>query len=671
MVADETALILALPNDTADTLQRKIGQSGARRVQLLVPEGVPGLQLPDQLERLHTLIQRAGVELVLITSDQQTLQAARFARIETLEVDDARVVAPTPGPARAVPPASPAPPARPSTPDLSASDAAFLDALDDLDALPPSSRTGLSPADEDLFAALEDLSPPARGRATSDDDDFADALDSIDMDEADLRSAAPRGPVAPPPPKRIRPEDIELSASEKARANQTGRRTPPPPPPRPSRPEPKPAPRQRPNYDEEAVLLPPRRQNLLIPILIALILLIAFGLSAFFFLGKSVTVQVAPPIRSDQIEPITAMMMPLAAPGMGGGTAVEVQTISSDVAVSVAGQVTESVMAASGSAQGTITIYNSSPQTISLPAGSEFIAVKPDGQEVPFINNVDVTIPPSVTVDQGAQIITTRGTATIDLIARSAGSASNVEPNSLRRIVLPGGQTFNINSGALIVQHGPLTGGSEAPVWIVKEQDVQAVLGQALAQLEVAAQQQLQGLALAGGMELEPTTISPRRVDLEQLQGFTYTPSPGIGETVDPQNPTFTVIVQARYSALVSAPGVQIENQLSSALTEMLRQSGALKPGDCKAAAITNWTWDGERLTVDGQITPNTQDPACGPGLSSAVLDQVRAAIRGKSRADAEAALIQMQQQGLIGTYVLPNVAELPGWDFQLRIESR
>ncbi|WP_129629419.1 hypothetical protein [Candidatus Oscillochloris fontis] len=669
MVADETALILVLPNDTADTLQRKIGQSGARRVQLLVPEDVPGLQQPDQLERLRTLVQRNEVELVLITSDQQTLQAARFARIETLEVDDTRVVAPTPGPARAVPPAMPAPPARRESADLSARDAAFLDALDDLDDLPPTNRAGLSPADEDLFAALEDLSPPLR-RASA-DDDFADALDSIDMDEADLRHAAPRGPIAPPPPKRIRPEDIELSSSEKARAHQTGRRTPPPPPPRPSRPEPKPAPRQRPNYDEEAVLLPPRRPNLLIPLLIALILLIAFGVTAFLFLGKSVTVQVTPPIRSDQIEPITAMMVPMAAPGMGGGTAVEVETISSDVAVSIAGQITESVMAASGTAQGTITIYNSSPQSINLPAGSEFIAVKPDGQEVPFINNVAVTIPPSVTIDQGAQIITTRGTATIDLIARSAGSASNVEPNSLRRIIIPGGQSFNINSGALIVQHGPLTGGSEAPVWIVKEQDVQALLGQALAQLDAQAQQQLQGLALARGMEFEPTTISPRRVDLEQLQGFTYTSSPAIGEMVDPQNTTFTVIVQARYSALISAPGVQIEDQLSNALTELLRQSGALKPGDCKASAITNWNWDGERLTVDGLISPNTHDPACGPGLSGAVLDQVRAAIRGKSRAEAEAALTQMQQQGLIGTYVLPNVPQLPGWDFQLRIESR
>ncbi len=666
MVADETALILALPNDTADTLQRKIGQSGARRVQLLVPEGVPGLQQTDQLERLHTLIQRNGVELVLITSDQQTLQAARFARIETLEVDDARVVAPTPGPARAVPPASPPPPPRREQEDLSASDAAFLDALDDLDAMPPPSRAGLSPADEDLFAALEDLSPSAqpRGRTASADDDFADALDSIDMDEADLRSSAPRGPVAPPPPKRIRPEDIELSDAEKTRANQTGRRSAAPPPPRP-------APRQSPLYAEEPVVLPRRRPNFLIPLLIALILLIALGVSAFLFLGKSVTVQVTPPIRSDQIEPITGMMIPLAAPGTGGGTAVEGETISSEVAVSVAGQITESVIAASGSAQGTITIYNSSPQTIYLPAGSEFIAVKPDGQEVPFVNNVEVTIPPSVTIDQGAQIITTRGTATIDLIARSAGSASNVEPNSLRRIVIPGGQTFNINSGALIVQHGPLTGGSEAPVWLVKEQDVQALLGQALAELEVAAQQQLQGLALARGMELEPTTISPRRADLEQLQGFTYTPSPAIGEAVDPQNPTFTVIVQARYSALISAPGVQIENQISNALTEQLRQSGALKPGDCRAAAITNWVWDGERLTVDGQITPNTSDPACGPGLSGQVLDQVRAAVRGKSRAEAESALTQMQQAGLIGTYVLPNVPQLPSWDFQLRVESR
>ncbi len=39
MVADETVLILALPGDTADTLLKKVGQSGGARCSCSCPTG--------------------------------------------------------------------------------------------------------------------------------------------------------------------------------------------------------------------------------------------------------------------------------------------------------------------------------------------------------------------------------------------------------------------------------------------------------------------------------------------------------------------------------------------------------------------------------------------------------------------------------------------------------
>lgn len=686
MVADETALILVLPGDTSDTLLQKMKQSGARRVQLLVPEGVAGLQQRPQLEHLHTLAVRQRIELTLISSDQRTLQAARLGGIETLEVEDAHVVAPAQSP-----PTKPAPnrglghePARDSVPhhiadDLSAGDAAFLDALDDLDAMPSSRNVDVAPEDADLFAALESLSAPARPSnrgAPSADDDFADALDSIGVDEEELRSTSPRSSATPPAaPRRIRPEDIELSAEEKARATQTGRRTATPTPPRPERGTPTPAASGRRSsiYDEESAppLRPRPRQQVLIPALIALILLAAVAVAAFMFMGNGVTVRVSPPVRSEELEPISALPVPLVALGSASTTAVEAESITSEVAVNVSGQITETTMAPSGTARGTVTLYNSNTQAVTLPAGSEFIAVKPDGQEVPFVSGIDITMPPAVTTDQGAQIVTTRGLATVEVSARSAGSGSNVDANSISRIVVPGGQTFSVNSGSLLVQHGPLSGGSEDQVRIVKDSDVQVLLAQGLAQLEAQALQQLQGIATTRGLQLETTTLMPRRIDLEQIQGVSYIVSPDIGQTVDPLNPTFTVTIQAHYSALITPLGTQIQQQLGAALTEELRQMGLLKPGDCKAPAITGWVWNGERLMIDGHIGPNTSDPACGPGISDATLQQVRAAIRGKSRAEAEIALKALQEQGLIGTYVLPDVQQLPGWDFQLHVESR
>jgi hypothetical protein len=683
MVADETALILALTSDTADTLLRKIGESGARRVQLLVPEGVAGLQQRAQLERLRTLVERSGVALTLISSDPDTLRAARLGGLETLQVRDAHVKAPPQSSSPESPYATRVldhEPARGGVPhhiaeDLSAGDAAFLDALDDLDAIPPARPAGLAPEDEDLFTALEGISAPSGRRAPSPDDDFADALDSIGADEEDLRrDPTHRTTETPATPRRIRPEDIELSTEEKTRASQTGRRSATPPaPPRPPRsapdsPAPTPA-RGRTSYESKPA--GSRRQSLLIPILIALILLAALGVAAFIVMGNRVTLSVTPPVRTSQIEPINAMPVPVVAPGSGsGGTAVEAEGISSDVAVSVSGRITEFTMAPSGTAQGTVTILNGASQPITLPAGSEFVAVKADGQEVPFVSNADVTIPAAVTTDQGTQIITTRGVAQVGLVARSAGSASNVDANSISRITPTGGQPFSVSSGTLLTQHGPIQGGSEAQVWIVKDSDVHALLPEGLGQLETQARQLLKGLATARNLQLELTTITPHRANLEQLEGVVYTASPAIGETVDPQNPTFTLTIQARYRALTSATNTQLEQQLGSALTEQLRQAGLLKPGDCKAPAITGWLWDGERLTVDGQIGPNTHDPACGAGLSDAVIRQVREAVRGKSRAEAEVALQNLQQQGLIGTYVLPNVKQLPSWDFQLQVET-
>ncbi|MEI7645215.1 MAG: hypothetical protein WCJ55_13140 [Chloroflexales bacterium] len=690
MVADNTALILALPDDTVESLLRKAEQAGARRVQLLVPEGVPGLQQQAQLERLRALADHDGIELTLISSDPQTLRAARLCQFETMQVRDAHVMAPPQVPA-APPPASPyatrvlgreeADDSRASRQavDLSASDAAFLDALDDFDALPPVRASGPAASDEDFFAALESISadrddrPPHR--ASTADDDFLAALDSLDVDEEELRRPAPRRADAPPAaPPRIRPEDIELSDAEKARAKQTGRQTSVP-----SRPvrtmtgsmsaHDTPAHERSPRNAERQAT--PHRRSWLVPVAITIVVLLILAAAASLVLGGRAAVIVAPPARPDQVKPISAMPIPLAAPGSSAGTAAQAEAINSDVAVTVSGQVAERTISPSGTARGTIAIISLSPQPITLPAGSEFIAVKADGQTVPFVSGGDVVVPPSITSDQGAQIVTTKGTARIEVVARSAGSASNVDANSIRRIVIPGGQTFNVETGALVVRHDPISGGSEDEVRIVKDSDVQRMLGEGLTKLDSQAREQLQALAHTRSLQVEATTISPRHADLTQRQGFEYTVSPAVGETVDPANPAFTLTIQARYSALATPPSTPLTGQLGAALTEQLRQAGLLQPGDCRAPVITSWAWDGTRLTVNGQIAPNTQSAACGPGLSAATLQQVRDAVRGKTRAQAEAALQTLQQQGVIGTYVLPDGEKLPDWDFQLRIEAQ
>jgi hypothetical protein len=693
MAADDTALILALPDETAESLLRKAEQAGVRRVQLLIPDDVPGLQQQVQFERLRALALRSGLELTVISSDPQTLRAARLSQIETMQVRNAHVVVPPQAPV-VPPPVNPyatrvlnreetrGDRARPMATDLSASDAAFLDALDDLDAMPPPRSVGPAAGDEDLFASLESISAPHDSRtprrgATSSDDDFLDALDSLSIDdEEELRRPTPRRTETPPAtPKRIRPEDIELSDAEKARAKQAGRVTTAPPP-RPTRaatePQSRDAAPRRSQLDAEFRQAAPRRQNKLIPAAFIIALLVIIAIAANQILSAKTTVIVSPPARPELIEPIKAMPIPLAAPGSGStGTAVLAEAIAHDVVVSVSGQIAEGTMSPSGTARGSISLISMNPQPITLPAGSEFIAVKADGQEVPFVSAGDVVVPPATTSDQGNQVVTTKGTASIEVVARSAGSASNVDANSIRKIVLPGGQTFHVEVGALVVRNDPISGGSEEQVRIVKDSDVQRLLGDGLVKLDEQARQQFQSLANARKLQLEPTTMTPRRADLEQLQGFEYSVSPSVGETVNPADPTFVLSLTAHYSALATSPGTPLTDQIGKVLTEQLRQANRLQPGDCKAPAITSWMWDGTRLTVSGQIGPNTKDPACGPKLSDSALQQVRDAVRGKPQAEAKAALQSLVQKGLISNYSLPSVDRLPGWDFQLRIETR
>jgi len=630
MPSDAAALVLVLPEDSADTVIAKLRATGALSVQLLVAEGAVAMRRPEVAARIYDLATAEGIALMLISSDQPTVEAARQGGITTFLVDDARVLAPGRS-NRTDRPASPystrvierqPPPAYKPAPKA------------------PLARP-VTPADEDLYAlegiaaALNDRAPPAPP-ARSDAELLAASLGRELAPAPAPRAPAPRAPAPRPAQPRLAPQPTPSSLPTAAAAA-------------------------------------PRRRAWQIFALIGGLLVLLLVIGGVLFLNSGVTVTVAAPLRPDAVKPFVALPVPLVAAGAGvGGSAVEAEALGSDVAVSQTGEVTESTLTPSSSASGVVNLLNSSAQALLLPAGSEFIAVKADGQEVPFVSNVDVLVPGATTSDQGAQIVTTRGQAEVPVTAKSPGSASNVEANTVRRIVPPGGQGFNTDTGSLRVSNPPISGGSEQEVRIVKDSDAQALLAPALEQLDAEARRQLEGLAQQRGLSVDASTILPRRADLEQLQGFEYKVDPPAGTTLDAANPRFVLTAQARYSALATPAGKGLREQLGPAVTEQLRQSGELQPGDCRAPAVTGWRWDGESLLVDGQITPDTQSPRCQGGLDAEALAQVREAVRGKSRAEADAALQALQAQGVIGDYSLPEgVRQLPRFDWQLSIQGR
>ncbi len=548
--------------------------------------------------------------------------------------------------------------------DVSAATASLAAALKEPQAPPVRSRAAddaeVSAATASLEAALkEPAGPPVRSRAAGDADGAA-ATASLE--------AALKEPAGPPVRSRAADDLLSAALTDEAALPPPARPRPhraPPPNPRPqSAPAPQTQRRREPRSAPVAAA-PVRRMWLIGALALALLMLVV-GVLAW---DSRVTVAVTPPVRLELVEQLTALPVPIIAPGSVTTTAVQAERLSADVSFMSEGQVTEGTRIPSGSAGGTVTIFNSTQQTIVLPAGTEFIAVQ-EGKDVPFVSTADVQVPGATTSDTGAQVITSRGQASLTVLARSPGSASNVAANTIKRVAPSGGVPFNVNTGGFIVQHAALTGGSEEEARIVKDDNVQALMLPALEGLDAEARRQLDAQARAHGLSLDLNTIMPRRTDLEHLQGFETNVQPMAGQAVDPANPRFTLTVRAPYSALAVPPDKPLDRQLGPVLAEQLMQAGRIVAGDCRAPSVTNWRWDRESLLVDGRIAPDVLSLGCTGGLDAALLNRVREVVRGKTRDEARAALDALVAQGLIGTYSLPNVQHLPLWDWQIEVRG-
>ncbi|WP_322823254.1 baseplate J/gp47 family protein [Chloroflexus sp.] len=680
MMTDETALVLALPEDTAESLMAKVRTTHAANVQILAPEGTVALQRVAGTDALRDLATAAGINLTIISSDPGILKAARQSRLATIEVTGAHVQAPVPS--------------TPFTPgeDLPAEDLEFLAALDELAAngnnldlfAPPSEQKRPVAADTRPIAAPETRpipttsspSTPATPPAMGDDDlEFFDALDDLAAAFEQERTGTPPPPIpsareASAQPPRVRPEDIQLSAAEVARADQIGRRSEADrtqrttaEPRREPRPEPVAPPTRR------AATPAPRtttrsQAQLFRALLIGLIILLALT-GILIVVTQSVTIVVRLPVR--ETTPVVGLAIPITAVSTASANAVNAEPLETTVAISTHGEVTEGVLTPVSSASGAITLFNQNTQPITIPAGSEFVAFGPDNQPIPFISKADVTVPGAVTTRSGNQIITTFGEAAVQIEARSPGSASNIPANTIRELRIAGGPTINLVSGLLTVSHDAIGGGTDEEVRVIKESDVRRYLAQALTDLDQEARRQLDGLALAHNLRLEPTTVSPSRAELEQLAGFELIVDPPIGTSLSRDNPFFTITVQSRYSGLaISGDSAAFQRQLADAFNSQLIQNGQLRPGDCRAAFVQGWRWDGATLRIDGSIGP---DPACGNELDPATRAAIQNAVLGRTRTEAEAALQELVAAGRLAGFELPdNVDRFPGWSWQLRI---
>ena len=633
-----SAVVPVVPADTLDGIVERVRAARASSVQLLVPEGVPALQGRRSFTALRLILQRDGISVLVISPDTSILEAARTSGLETMEVGDS--LPPRPAAAAAATP----PPARPV---IDERDAAFLRALD---TVPAQDRyAALSESDAAFAASLDDLSEAA-----------ATVVPPSAEKTAPIPGAAPS--------QRVSAADMRLSPEEERRAaiHETGRRSEVAPR--------RPATPHRATATQDTVRTGRRAatstrtgdRTMIIGIAIAVLvvaLLIAFG----WYQANRVSIIVGPPVVQSRSQPFRDEIIPITTADPGAyPSSIQAALVQADAMFTVQGQVTSETLAPVGRATGQVRIINVVEQPFLLPEGAELLGRNPNGAEVRFVIEGLVTVPPAVTTVSDSGRSTKYGDIVVNVVARSPGSASNVGANALTQLLIPGMQPIISDRGNLLIRHDAIGGGSEDMQRIVTEADVQRLLGEALTGLYNTGMQQLARQIDQNVLAIDPTTIFPSSIDLAQPEA--YNPpliEPPIGQPVDPANPVFRLTVSTRFSALATPRERLVSKQLELVVPQHFLQRDALcNPNEHVGFDVAGWRWDGSKLMINGAVTCTEYGV-----ITADTLTQIRQALVGASRSDAETILQQLTQQGLISNYSLPAIQTLPGFDFLINVQ--
>jgi hypothetical protein len=690
-MAVDSALIVVAPGDSMETIIQKVRGAGAGNVELLVADGTSALQSQNGFARLRQSIARDRIELLVISSDEKTLDAARLNQLDALGVHGTRVTLPA-GPdnddtyrTRSLSVDELDRATKPSTDQ----DTDFLNALDEVSA--QNRYADLSDEDAEMFAALDDLSDTlqrsdATRRGGGQDDSLAAALDEWDAATDEGRAARPRtnaedwdsafAATDAAPRRRTSAQDIDLSDDDRRR-QQGARRAEV----RRDRIRERATPvlegarrlrggREdlRLDLEEAEDLAAVRRRRLLTVALPLAVLLLLLALLGFWYLSNRATVAVAMPSANSAGQTFPNEVIPItSAQTDQNAAAVQAAPVDADAEFTTQGQVLSETLSPASSAKGVVTLINTILQTIQLPAGTELVGTNAQGQEVRFTLDVPATVPAAVTSTSLAGVSTQYGTIDVGVTARSPGSASNVGENSIKQILIPGQQPLVSDTSNFLIRHAPIGGGSDQPQRVVTNADFERVLGDALTGLYNAGVQSLRSKINESQQAIDLVSIYPDPQALGKSENYeTPIVSPPIGQLVDASTGAFSVTVKAHFRALATPLGRSLGTQLQQVGPQHFSQltPPPCKPGEQQYTTVTNPRWNGTSLMVDATISC-----ASGQGVPASTLALVRDAVRGRSRADAEAQLQQLQQQGLIGGYTLPDRDRFPGFDPMLNIQ--
>lgn len=665
---EEAPLLIPIqPSSTTEEICALVRAAGAARVELLVPDGTRALQSIAGNEMLREAARAANVRVTLFTADEKTTDAARFAKLDVVSVGGT-VSAPRPGDTARRPTGQrpaiqpPLPPIQSSSPTaaqstvsstpLNTSDADFLSQLEALDqgSFDEQPRVQQSSQGALMYDVPGDIGV---ARPAQNDDEWQAAFG--ELDSAILNAPDEDEPLPPPPPRRRQQRPIDVP-DQPARPSllgailgvlpQRNRRAvdvadvPEDDSFRMSRPE---------RTPEEAAARRRQSRNLLIGPLLALLLfagliLIVLGATGSFNprqllntagLGSSPTVAIEPPLSSTEAVTFTDQIVPLVTTPITDPASINVQGVllSAPVEVTLQGTAAQQSVVPIGFASGSVTFRNQTSQPVTIPAGT---IVSAGGQEFVFDSNV--TVPASE--DTGQALV--YGFAEGTLTARLPGAQGNIPPGTIAQIPNFTSRQFSVSQGAAF------TGGTDQEVTIVSPDDVTPLLPQALTQLYARGVQSLQNqVQEQPNLTIYSQQITPTEEFLKSLPIEEYTAVfPPIGQVA--QDGTFTVQVSRTFEALASPVDKPIDQELKRALANKIRvEQPALANAEI---AITGWQRGDQGLIVNAVAVPSGGYQQ----LPEATTQQIIEGIRGKSRAEAEAYLQHMQEEGQIRGFTLP-----------------
>lgn len=314
--------------------------------------------------------------------------------------------------------------------------------------------------------------------------------------------------------------------------------------------------------------------------------------------------------------------------GDQGAGAIHGEMISVPASVAVSGEAISTTTTPIGFASGVLVLRNTLSQALLLRGGTPLIA--PNG--VQFTVDVDTTIPASVATADG--ITFGRGQASVT--ATVPGAAGN----------LPGGTIGSIPGfeGTLRVEQQDFSGGTDQTVSIVRVEDINRILPEALSQLYAAGVAGLEH-ATAGkqALILAADTITPTLADLQQAKGFEYAVFPPVGEVTS--DGTFRLEVRGNFYGTATPAAQPIDQQVQAAARNVLMSSG--RAAQDATVQITGWSLGSNGIVADVTVQSSGKMAA----LQESFMTDVAKAIAGKPRAVAASYLDSLVQDGKIGSY--------------------